>query len=122
MLINFDDNDDISYDSNENPESNHDHTGVLKRAALSSRILLSLWLPNRSKPARLSILLCLMPDNFTRQWGTPESQWVKALTVGWNLQTPAKSQTLNLQSQWVYDHWDLNGGMYNNIRMLVLYG
>ena len=31
------------------------------------------------KPARLSILLCLMPDDFTRQWGTPRSQWVKLL-------------------------------------------
>ena len=37
---------------------------------------LTLWRPNRPKPARLSILLCLTPDNFTRQWGTPGSQWV----------------------------------------------
>ena len=28
------------------------------------------------KPVRLSILLCLLPDDFTRQWGTPGSQWV----------------------------------------------
>ena len=40
-------------------------------------ILITLWRPNRPKPARLSILLCLMPDDFTRQWGTPGSQWVK---------------------------------------------
>ena len=32
--------------------------------------------PLTSKPARLSILLCLTPDDFTRQWGTPGSQWV----------------------------------------------
>ena len=25
---------------------------------------------------RLSILLCLTPDDFSRQWGTPGSQWV----------------------------------------------
>ena len=31
---------------------------------------------NRPKPAILSILLCLTPDNFTRQWGTPRSQSV----------------------------------------------
>ena len=31
---------------------------------------------NRPKPARLSILLCLTLDDFTRQWGTPGSQWV----------------------------------------------
>ena len=32
---------------------------------------------NRPKPAILSILLCLKPDDFTREWGTPRSQWVK---------------------------------------------
>ena len=37
---------------------------------------LTHWHPNRPKPARLSILLCLTPDDFTRQWGTPGSQWV----------------------------------------------
>ena len=26
--------------------------------------------------SKLSILLCLTPDDFTRQWGTPGSQWV----------------------------------------------
>ena len=34
-------------------------------------------IPNRPKLARLSILLCLTPNNFTRQWGTPGSQWVE---------------------------------------------
>ena len=29
-----------------------------------------------AKETGLSILLCLTPDNFTRQWGTPGSQWV----------------------------------------------
>ena len=38
---------------------------------------LTLWHPNRPKPARLSILLCLTPDDFSRQWGTPGSQRVK---------------------------------------------
>ena len=35
--------------------------------------------PNRPKPARLSILLCVRPEDFTRQWGTPGSPWVKVL-------------------------------------------
>ena len=37
----------------------------------------SLFNPLMPKPARLS--LCLMPDDFTRQWGTPRSQWVKVV-------------------------------------------
>ena len=37
--------------------------------------------PLTSKPARLSILLCLTPDDFTRQWRTPGSQWVKIKTL-----------------------------------------
>ena len=40
---------------------------------------LTLWRPNRPKPARLSILLCLTPDDSTRQWGTPVSQWFNDL-------------------------------------------
>ena len=35
--------------------------------------------PLFSKPAALSILLCLRSDDFTRQWGTPGSQWVNGL-------------------------------------------
>ena len=42
-----------------------------------SLVALTLWRPNRPKPARLSILLCLTPDDFIRQWGTPGSQWIK---------------------------------------------
>ena len=42
--------------------------------------VLTLWRPNRPKQARLSILLCLTPDDFTRQWGTRGSQWVKLLS------------------------------------------
>ena len=40
--------------------------------------------PLMSKPAetgRLSILLCLTPDDFTRQWGTPGRQWVIIVNV-----------------------------------------
>ena len=37
----------------------------------------TLWCPNPPKLARLSTLLCLTPDDFNRQWGTPRSQWVK---------------------------------------------
>ena len=33
------------------------------------------------KQAILNILLCLTPDDFTCQWGTPRSQWVSPLTV-----------------------------------------
>ena len=43
---------------------------------VTSGMKLTFWRPNRPKPAKLSILLCLTPDDFTRQWGTPESQWV----------------------------------------------
>ena len=32
------------------------------------------------KPAILSILLCLMPDDLTRQWGTPRSQELRSHT------------------------------------------
>ena len=32
--------------------------------------------PLTTKPARLSLLFCIMPDDFTHQWGTPRSQWV----------------------------------------------
>ena len=49
---------------------------VRKKLAETS---LTLRRPNRPKPARLSILLCLTPDDFTRQWGTPGSQWVKSI-------------------------------------------
>ena len=41
---------------------------------------LTLSCLNKPKPARLRILLCLMPDSFTHQWGTPRSQWVKKRT------------------------------------------
>ena len=34
--------------------------------------------PFTPKPAVISILLCLTPDDFIRQWGTPGSQWVNA--------------------------------------------
>ena len=38
---------------------------------------LTVFNPFTPKPAILSILLCLTPDNFTCQWGTPRSHWVK---------------------------------------------
>ena len=37
-------------------------------------------------PKLACTLLCLMPENFTRQWGTPGSQWVKAFNEGDSLE------------------------------------
>ena len=54
--------------------------GVKTNAALNSQPhsekITGMFNPVTAKPAILSILLCLMPDDFTRQWGTPGSQWV----------------------------------------------
>ena len=38
---------------------------------------LTLWRPKW--PDLGSILLCLTSDDFTRQWGTPGSQWVNEM-------------------------------------------
>ena len=53
-------------------------------------ILSTIW-PDEDQPLTLSlprvpngtyrILLCLMPDNFTRQWGTPWGEWVNTLEI-----------------------------------------
>ena len=55
-------------------KSSHLQMSLQRQHFLLSHLI--LWRPNRLKPARLSILLCLLPDDFTRQWGTPGSQWV----------------------------------------------
>ena len=71
---------------------------IEKRLLSSISGALTLWRPNRPKPARLSILLCPTPDDFTRQWGTPGSQWVKC-SAKWG------KDTFQFFHQFCFDLW-----------------
>ena len=84
--------------------SNNVHTSFL----MAKMIALTLWRPNR-----LSILLCLTPDGFNRQWEPLEVNGLKG-RANW-LNSPFRVAAC-LSSKWVLVHNHSNG---NEVRILM---
>lgn len=57
--------------------------------------------PLTSKPARLGILLCLMPDCFSRQWGTHGSQWDNIIHIQFKVKSLFEGNGI-VSSAWSY--------------------